>query len=181
MGEQRRGEARGDEGRRNNTYARTRTLAYTHPCTHAHTYSYTYCTRPDGRARQVQAMESTTARTLRRAGASGDKARAHIARPCLARVRRSEVGDEGRNARLCQGDTRQRRVVPLRRTEIIFRPIPSWVAAHMEAPVQRRHTKRHVSTTHRLFPCMAPATSPEAGLRDRITLMRAGACSHTRE
>jgi hypothetical protein len=31
----RRGKARrGDIGRRNNIYARTRTLAYTHPCTH---------------------------------------------------------------------------------------------------------------------------------------------------
>jgi hypothetical protein len=47
--------------------------------------------------------------------------------------------------------------------------------------VQRRHTKRHVSTTRRLPPCMAPATNPEAGLRDRITHISAGACAHTRE
>ncbi len=29
--------------------------------------------------------------------------------------------------------------------------------------------------------CMAPATSPEAGLRDRVTHIRAGACVYTRE
>ena len=90
--------------------------------------------------------------------------RMHRARACLACVRRPVVGDS-RDARLRQGDARERRVVPLRRT-INPRRVKR-VAAQIERPVQSAHTVTRVSATRRRPPRMPPATIPEARRLDR--------------
>ena len=92
--------------------------------------------------------------------------RMHRARACLACVRRPVVGADSRDARLRQGDVRERRVVALRRTVVIFSR-PRRVAAQIESPVQSAHTVTRVSATRRRPPRMPPATIPEARRLDR--------------
>ena len=83
--------------------------------------------------------------------------RMHRARACLACVRRPVVGaDSSRDARLRQGDARERRVVPLRRTVVRLRSgiASARVAAQIESPVQSAHTVTRVSATRRRPPRM---------------------------
>ena len=99
--------------------------------------------------------------------------RMHRARACLACVRRPVVVDsregdsryDSLHARLRQGDARERRVVPLRRTPVII-PLRRG-AAQLEFPVQSGHTVTRVSATRRRPPRMPPATIPEARRLDR--------------
>jgi hypothetical protein len=83
-------------------------------------------------------------------------------RSCLARVRRPVVAVDSRDARLRQGDTRERRVVPLRFTKARQRQ----PTAKMQYTVQSRHTATRVSTI-RCRPARMPTdTKPEAGHLD---------------
>ena len=106
----------------------------------------------------------------------------HRARACLACVRRPVVVVDSRDARLRQGDARERRVVALRRT-VARRTIRT---AQIESPVQSAHTVTRVSATRRRPPRMPPATIPEARRLDRsphsccrmLACMRVRTCSY---
>ena len=88
--------------------------------------------------------------------------RMHRARACLACVRRPVVIADSRDARLRQGNARERRVVALRRT-VVKRP--RWGAAQIQVPVQRRHTVRRASTAHHPPPRMPTPRPRKLGRR----------------
>ena len=138
-----------------------RKLTHAHVCACARTHTNEGTLTPS-HPRRARPTPSDTASAWPRARASGAKARACIARPCLACVRRPVVGAESPDARLLQRNTRERRVVALRRTVVINVRRPRRVAAQMQVPVQRRHTVKRASTTRRRPPRMPTATTPEA-------------------
>ena len=143
-----------------------RTLAHTHkrPCARTHTHiAQARRQGKRGAARETNA-EQHSQHTAACACIRSQDMRMHRARACLACVRRSVVGAHRRDAHLRQGDARERRVVPLRRTVVIS---PGRVAAQIESPEQSAHTVSRVSATRRRPPRMPPATIPEARRLDR--------------
>ena len=146
------------------TLARTHSHTRTRTCTRTHTHiAQARRQRERGAAREINA-EQHSQHTAACACIRSQDMRMHRARACLACVRRPVVGSETRgssirDARLRQGNARERRVVALRRTVVI---IPRWVAAQIQPPVQRRHPVRRASTAHHPPPRMPTATTPEA-------------------
>ena len=157
------------------TLARSRAHAHAHKytCTHTHTQ---ILLKPAGRANEEQSArptQSDTASTSPRAHAPGAKTCACIARACLACVRRPEVLHQRLDARLCQGDTLERRVVLLQyrctvhHHWVAVTDFTPWVAAHLQPSVQSGHTATRMSTTRRCPPRITPATIPEVRRLDR--------------
>ena len=109
-----------------------------------------------GTARQT----TTTASAARRVRAG------HAHAPCLARVRRPEVGGQARNAVLSERHARQARVVQLRRAVIIIvvRIIigrPRRVAAQPEVSVQQTQHGTDVSSARAAARVPKPSSKSE--------------------